>query len=209
MVKSSENFLAYLLLACLILIVPADGKNFGIHGELFPLKEENILLVLQKQLASQFSAEAFQKLLKITEENAKHPKLRAVPPNTKESRIFYYDPTYTASESIFDTRGHTIVLKGTKVNPLTKMQLSTGLLFFDGDNSSHLKWAREQKGPFKWVLVKGNPFELELQENRPVYFDQNGFSIHKFHLQHIPARITQEGTLLKIEEIAVDEQGGP
>ena len=48
-----------------------------------------------------------------------------------------------------------------------------------------------------------NPFKLEEQKNRPVYFDQNGFLIDKFKLEHIPARLSQDGLLLKIEEVSL------
>lgn len=196
-----------LLVPYLCLIMPLECKDFGIQGELFAIEEENMISTLQKQLSSSFSPESLKKLCKEAGERAKHPVSSKIIPNACEHRIFYYDPTYIAPETITDTKGNIIVLKGTPFNPLKQLQLSSGLLLFDGDNPAHVQWAREQKESFKWILVHGNPFELELQEKRPVYFDQNGFSATKFQLQQIPARVTQEGSRLKIEEIVLKELG--
>ena len=203
MIKTLNKTFVYILAFYLF---PAEAKDFGIQGELFAIKEENLLVALQKQLSSKFSAAAFRQLLKETEERAKHPKSPLVPPDAQQNRIYYYDPTFTAAETIKDSKGTVIVSKGTQVNPLKTLRLTSGLLFLNGDNPSHLKWARQQEGLFKWVFVQGNPYEMELKEQRPAYFDQHGFSISKFKIQHIPARVTQEGTLLKIEEIALKEQ---
>lgn len=196
-----------LLLTYLCAIIPLDCKDFGIQGELFAIEEESMISVLQKQLSSQFSQESLKKRFKEATERAKHPVPSRIIPNAHEPRIFYYDPTYTAPETITDPKGNVIVLKGTRFNPLKQIQLSSGLLFLDGDNPAHIQWAREQKGVFKWILVHGSPFELELQEKRPIYFDQNAFSSTKFQLQQIPARVTQEGSHLKIEEIVLKEPG--
>jgi conjugal transfer pilus assembly protein TraW len=204
MIKTLNKTLVYVL--AFSFSIPAEAKDFGIQGELFSIKEENLLLALQKQLSSKFSAAAYKQLLKETEERAKHPKSPLVPSDAQQNHMYYYDPTFTAEETIKDSKGNVMVSKGTQVNPLKNLQLSSGLLFLNGDNPSHLKWARQQEGLFKWVLVQGNPYELELEEQRPIYFDQHGFSLSKFKIQHIPARVTQDGILLKIEEIALKEQ---
>lgn len=179
------------------------GKDFGLRGELFPIVEENLILVLQKRLSSNPSHNPVQPLLKKIEEKAKHPKLKFVPPNATKNRTFHYDPSYTVPASIKNEKGIVIVQQGTKINPLKHLPLSSTLLFFDGNNPAHIQWAEAQKDPTKWILVDGNPFKLEEQKNRPVYFDQNGFLIDKFKLEHIPARLSQDGLLLKIEEVSL------
>jgi len=206
MIKIFKQSFAYALFLCLCLEIPAEGKDFGIQGELFSIAEENILLVLQRQISSKFSANAYQKLLKEAEEKAKHPISKVPLPEATKTIIYYYDPTIIVPETITDPDGRVIVAKGTKVNPLKNLQLFSGLLFLDGENPRHVQWAREQKGSYKWILVHGNPFELEKQEQRPVYFDQNGISVSKFRFKHIPVRVTQDDLRLKIEEIALLQQ---
>ncbi len=185
------------------------GKDFGHRGEVFVIEEENLITVLQRKMAQDSSnivtGSAFQAII----EAAKHPRSPNIPLEAKKYRIYYYDPTFITQESITDKNGAILFPKGTKINPLTHTKLSTGLLFLNGDDPAHLNWARSQERSFKWILVQGNPFELEEQEQRPVYFDQKGFSVSKFKIQQIPARVTQEDLHLKIEEIPLQELESP
>ena len=64
---------------------------------------------------------------------------------------------------------------------------------------SHVVWAAQQPG--KIILVKGAPLALEKQYHRWFYFDQAGLLTRKFAITQVPARITQFGKMLKIEEI--------
>ncbi len=188
-----------------ILFLPTlYGKDFGIRGELFTLDEENLISVIQRQMSQTSSLQTVKSVLQNFQEKAKHPTSPYVPPRAQSNSTHYFDPTYITKEPITDQNGAIIFPKGTKVNPLKNIKLSSGLLFFDGNDPTQLRWARNQQGSFKWVLVQGNPFELEQQEKRPIYFDQMGTSVEKFHIQHIPARITQEGLRLKIEELSPD-----
>lgn len=184
---------------------PLFSKDFGIQGELFPIAEQNLIIVLQQKMNQRLSEEDFSSFFSPIKEKAKHPRSPLVPPNATARKTHYYDPTLILSQPITDKTGAILFPKGTKVNPLEHIQLINGLLFLDGSNPSHLEWARSQKDSFKWILVSGNPFELEEQENRPVYFDQQGLSVEKFQIGHIPALVTQDGLLLKIEEIPSQE----
>ena len=183
-----------------------EGKDLGIQGEIFTLEEESLIAILQRKATQAYSEKDQEGLLKQLHEKARNPQSLLVPPEARSRKTYYYDPTFTLEESIVDRNGSVLFLKGTRVNPLQHTTLLSGLLFLDGTNLSHLAWARSQQGSFKWILVQGNPFELEEKENRPVYFDQQGFSVSKFKIEHIPARVTQEGLLLKIEEIPSDEE---
>lgn len=185
------------------------GKDFGIRGELFKIQEENLLSVIQKQLSKKTTEHSLDPILHKLQTAALYPQSPLVPSAAATHRIYYYDPTFFVNEPITDQNGVVLFQKGTKVNPLQNRNLSSGLLFFDGDNPFHLRWARTQPESCKWILVHGNPFKLEEQEKRPVYFDQQGFSVSKFHIQHIPARITQEGLRLKIEEFSIQELENP
>jgi len=193
------------VLASFCLMNSLESKDFGIQGELFAIEEENVMIVLQKQLSSTFSDGTLKELYKRAEEKAKQPTVIKHLPSAKEPRLFYYDPTYVSPENITDTKGNIIVAKNSKFNPLKQVHLSSGLLFLDGDNRDQIKWAQKQEGSYKWILVQGNPFELEIQEKRPVYFDQSAFSITKLGIKHLPAKVTQEDLRLKIEEVVLED----
>ena len=201
----SYRHLIFLFLGYLCWIQPIEANDFGIQGKLFSIEEENLITVLQNKISQRLSSVDLQELLKKIGRNAKHPSPLTTLPEATEYRLFQYDPSYTAKETITDNHGTPIILKGTKINPLQTLELKDGLLFLDGNNPKHLSWARRQKGAFKWILVRGNPLELEAAEKRPVFFDQRGISVSKLGLHHLPARVTQDRLVLKIEEIPLVE----
>lgn len=189
-----------------LLCYPLEGKDFGIQGELFPIWEENLAQFFKRTLAQKFSSGVFRQLLDDLESNAKHPAPIALL-ESKVRRPYLFDPSYTVKESIRDLKGSVLIPQGTIINPLKKVQLSSGLLFLDGDNPAHILWARKQAGEFKWILIQGDPYELESQEKRPIYFDQKGALTSKLSLKAVPARVIQEGERLKIEEIPITDEG--
>jgi len=191
-------------LALLSLTTSLIGKDFGPMGQTFEIKEEDLRQWMQKRLNQKGSQEL---PLKRLSEQARHPAPVSWLHEAKEPRTSYYDPTYTVSETIRTPNGHLLAKKGTVVNPLADHALSSGLLFIDGENPSHLAWARKQTGEFKWVLVRGSPFDLEKKEQRPVYFDMNGWIAKKLGIASVPVRIIQDGLRLKIEEIPIREEG--
>ena len=49
--------------------------------------------------------------------------------------------------------------------------------------------------------IKRRTIELEQKKSKPVYFDQGSSLIKKFKIKALPAVVSQEGEVLKVEEI--------
>jgi len=177
------------------------GKDLGTHGQVFEIKERHLLKYIQEK-STNFSLERLHEI----KQNYK-PSFKPVIglSEAKEYRIFYFDPKVCAQQDILDHLGNTIIPKGTCVNPLDIVSWPCDMLFLDGTNKQHLSWARKQKNNSNWVFINGNPFELEENEERKIYFDQHGLLCQKLDLKNIPAKVTQKGKLLQIEEIPVME----
>lgn len=193
------------ILFCLALIGIhlLHGKDLGVLGETFPIEEENLLIFLQKKA----SCANWEKIKASLIEKTKNPSPLEGIICAQKNRSFFIDPSLKISKDILDDKGAVIVRAGTIINPLEKRPLSSGLLFFDGSLTSHLAWARKQEGNFKWILIKGKPMEIEAAENRPIYFDQTKIASH-FHIRNVPARVTQKGKFLLVEEVfLLDEEG--
>ncbi len=185
----------------LALHLKLEAKNYGSQGQTFPILEENLLHQMQTA----------QSKLSYDQEALRHPQALnnlTTPPSAHNYQAHYFDPSYQAPEDIHDIEGNCIVKKGAIVNPLNDRNLTSSLLFFDGSNTAQVHWAEQQSVSAKWILVKGDPLSLEEDYERPVYFDQQGHYSRHFHIQSYPARITQEGLRLKIEEIPVEEGRG-
>ena len=94
----------------------------------------------------------------------------------------------------FEPGGHTGHLAG--VFPLEP------LLFFDGTNLDHIEWAQRQESA-KWVLVAGNPIEVEERTGRTVFFDQMGVLSRQFGIEKVPSKVSQQGGKILVEEIPI------
>ncbi|MCB1073357.1 MAG: conjugal transfer protein TraW [Chlamydiia bacterium] len=195
------------LIATLLLSV-IEAKDFGIQGQTFPIKEQNLKNVLQAK-AEQLSQEGVEKRArrlgeKIQEKGGLFKKVSWIKEATHYSS-FFYDPSTSLEEDILDAEGRVLFAKGSKINPLDHVTLDSGLLFFDGENSKHIKWAESQEGEFKWILTNGNPLKLQEEKERSVFFDQGGFYSKRFQIKRIPCRITQAEKVLLVEEIPIKE----
>jgi conjugal transfer pilus assembly protein TraW len=206
-----------------------QAKNFGVHGTIYPIEEQDPIALIQQKLKEMEERGEFERhhkeLQKKTKEAIERPKPVEGITKAEKGRIFYFDPTYVVKEDIRDHIGQTIYQKGTKINPLETVSLSYSLLFIDGDDEQQKNWAKEkmqeacnngfERKEFpklcpsgnisKIILIKGAPLSLGEEWTMPVYFDQAGNLTKKLGIKHIPALVTQEKRLLRIEEIYLPE----
>lgn len=183
-------------------------QDLGIYGTLFEIEEEDLLDLIERRLLHLKEAEDLQKhqeiLVKRTQEKVLKPKPVTGIQRATERRVFYYDPTLTLPYDLKDQKGQVFQKKGTKVNPLETLSLSKDLVFLEGDDEDQLAWVQksyiEPQKPLKVILVKGAPFKCEEKLKTPCYFDQEGVLTQKLGIKNVPARVSQEGLRLKIEE---------
>lgn len=183
-----------------------EGKDFGTFGHTFPIKEKSLKEVLQEKAGALSQEEVRRGCENLAEKIKKEETLFKKISHIKEAehyRSFVYDPSISLEEDILDDKGEALFPKGMKVNPLEGIALDKGLLFFDGNNPKHIEWAESQEGEFKWVLVGGSPLKIQEEKGRPVFFDQGGVYSRKFQIENVPCRITQEKTVLRVEEIPI------
>ena len=179
---------------------------------IYPIEEQDPIVLIQSKLKRMEERGELQRynqeLQKKTKVAIERPKPVEGITKARESRVVYYDPTYEVLEDIKDHTGHVFYKKGTKINPLETVTLSQELLFFDGDDEEQMAFAREKlkERPVKLILVKGAPLTLSEQLKVPVFFDQAGLLTKKLGIDHVPALVTQDNLLLRIEEIDVKAQ---
>lgn len=180
-----------------------EAKDLGTYGHLFPIEEEDLLKVLRNKV-NDLSKEELEAMRNKVQSHYSSQLQNPLPiqglTDAKVYRVFYVDPTLCVDRDIKDHEGKLVVSKGKCINPLETVVHLNALLFFDASNLQHVEWAKRQNQLVKWVLTKGKPLEFEEKENRPVYFDQFGTLVKKFGIKHLPAKVSQEGLQLKVEE---------
>ncbi len=192
-----------------LMVTSLSAKDLGCHGEVFKIKEESLLEVIKARLLKMQengTITTYQKQL------AAHAKQKALNPEpvkgitkTTSPRVFYYDPTITLSQDLKDHGGRIFARRGDRANPLQITPLTKWMLFIDGEDEHQVKWALHQHLKSKVILVKGNPLKLEETHGHLFYFDQLGLLTKKLGITQVPAKVSQEGSRLKIEELRFDQ----
>jgi len=187
--------------------------ELGVYGETFPIAEKNLLDVIRMKLQALFQSgklEEHQKtILKKAKEQMNRPSPVKGVAKTTTPKSFAYDPSIVAPYDLKDSQGETFYRGGTKVNPLDTHSLSCPLLFVDGEDAEQVFWAIRQyqaaQAPYKpkIILVQGLPFDLSRKFNLPVYFDQFGTLVKKLGITQVPAKVSQVGKALVIDEVAL------
>ena len=184
------------------------AKDFGTEGLTYEIAEESLLDHLYQRLSTVSEEDLLKKQLEIgsrVQSTIQNPSSGLVVRKAKERRSFTIDPTILVQKDVRNHEGKIVVAKGTSYNPLETVTLKDALLFLDGTDSKQVQWARAQGELTKWILVKGPPLEMMKTENRSVYFDQGGSIAKHFKIEAYPAKIVQESTLLRVEEIPVED----
>ncbi len=180
-------------------------------GPVHPITEPDMLQEIERVLRKKERSGELARLQKEAVERSKRSveNPRPVPGLTQaeRNRTFYWDPTFTAPNTIRDPEGRVIVAAGTAINPLDHVTLSKHLFFFDGRDvrqvAKALSIIKHYDGRVKPILVAGPVAELTRRWKRQVYFDQGGSLVRRLTITKVPALVSQEGRRLRIDELEV------
>lgn len=198
-----------LALLCIFHLSVGLAKDYGVMGKTYPIAEQDFLEYIQQKLGVLTANGDLDRAQSEFKKQVKAHLIRPMPthlPRTLEDRISFFNPSFAAPFDVRDTNGQLIIKKGTVINPLERVSLSSTLLFFDADDKAQLNWVAEElkhHTKVKLILTSGSIKDTTHHFNQAVYFDLNGFLITKFHIASLPARIQQVGHRLQISEVAV------
>ena len=120
--------------------------------------------------------------------------------------LLYRSELHARSQRV-DAQGRLLFAAGTRKNPLDVVSLSRRLLFFDGRDERQVCRARELIAgggtPIKPILTGGSYLDLMKSWRSPVYYDQQGTLIPRLGIRQVPALVSQEGSRLRIDELAL------
>ena len=128
-----------------------------------------------------------------------------LPPVT-ESRTFSVDLTQRIDNDIPNHDGSAIVVKaGTQVNPLLYVSYRHRLVVIDGRDARQVAFAQEQVRQYGIdavkVLLSDGDFESVARAVKDRVYWLQPEIIDRFKLQHVPSVVTQNGPVMKVEEV--------
>ncbi len=194
----------------------AWAKNLGVRGATWPVAEPDLLLEIETRLLelqrsgelARLENEARARARRSLEEPEPVPGI--APAREERSRLF--DPSITVAQDIRTADGTLIAAVGTRVNPLERLPLTRDLIFVDGRREAETAWAlireSESRRPAKIVLLAGRPLDLMRRHRRPFFFDIGGRIAARFGIAATPTLVEQDGSLLRITEIPVEDRDG-
>lgn len=187
---------------------PSDPARESI-GPMYRIEEPDMLEAIQSKLQAMEKSGALHKKMDEGKERALHtaenPKPVAGLDAARVNRTYYFDPSVQMDRDVKDHKGQVVVAAGTRVNPFSYASLNSWLIFFDATVPKQVEMAHRLGEKYGWnvkpILVNGAPLDLTRKWKRRVFFDQGGYLVGKFGITSVPALVTQEGNVFRIDEL--------
>ena len=189
--------------------LPAHAQHLGVIGPVYPIAEPSLLALIQSKLRELAANGGLERLQRESQTRIRRQIEEPAPvaglTRTATARTFHFDPSIEVPYPISDAEGRLIVAPGTRVNPLDVVSLSRPLFFFDARDAEQVERARreiaEHRGQVKLILTGGSYLELMRRLKQTVYYDQQGLLTTRLGIHQVPARVTQDGKRLRIDEL--------
>lgn len=187
----------------------AQAGVVGTYGDVYSIDEQDFLEFIQQRLKTMQASGKITELQNSIQVRSQQQAERPLPvtgiTRAQAPKSWFFDPSITLPHDFSDANGRIFAKQGAAFNPLSQVQLSKALLFYDADDKAQVKWAKTMdeklQGKVKLILVKGSVVQEAKRFEKAVYFDQEGRLTTRFNIQHTPAMVTQEGLQLRIQEV--------
>ena len=209
MVSSERPFQIRVAALALLLTAPVHALDLGRVGPVWPVAEPDLLALLQSRLQEKQASGELARIQREFDARARRTLESPAPvaglARTRTSRSFLFDPTVTAPDTVRDPEGKVLVAAGTRVNPLDYVSLSQPLIFFDARDREQTRAAlalrQRNRGRAHLILTGGSYIDFMKRYDLRVYYDQQGLLVHRLGIRQVPALVTQEGRMLRIDEL--------
>lgn len=202
---------AVLVALALTLSSAVWARDHGVVGPVYLIAEIDLLQQIHQRL--QVLQDSGQLARLQAEDVTRGRRSIETPPpvaglhKASAARVWHFDPSVRFDEPVQDASGRVVVPAGTLANPLVVLRMPADWMLFDGRDPAQVSLARSQLDeaaaagrPIKPILVAGSPLQLAQAWQRPVYFDQHGRITRRLGLSAVPARVSQDGLSLRVQE---------
>ena len=204
----SRAWISLVLASALLFLFPviqaeASGKDLGVHGKLYEIKEEDMLSYVRRK-AGEIDLQALRESMekKLEESYAQHSLVSLNIPSATEERVRYVDLSVNVQNPLYDHTGKMIFPAGF-VNPLDHVSLSKNILILrEGQIKGALEKTGESGGKAILILTDGDIRRASSLVGQMVY-KASPFMLKKFKIKKVPSLVTHEGRKLRIEEMVL------
>ncbi len=183
------------LIALLIWGQSVAAADLGTWGDLWPVKEPDMLTVIMQSLTALEQSGEMGRKMDAFKERVIRNSLRppAVPGigRTEKYNSRLFDPSVRLAADIRDNEGRVFARQGEVMNPLQYIPFNQTPPTLES----------------KIILVQGSIPEMQKALDSRVYFDQNGVLCQRLGIGQVPARVSAVpgDRFLKVEFIPAEE----
>ena len=181
----------------------SSGKDLGVHGKLYEIKEEDMLSYVKRKAGEIDLQTLRESMVKELEESyAQHFSVSLNVPSATEERVRYVDPSVNVRNPLYDHTGK-IVSPAGEVNPLDHVSLSKSILILREDQLERAleEISKSEEKPIL-ILTDGDIKRTSSLAGQIVY-RANPFILRRFQVEKVPSLITQEGKKLRLKEMTL------
>ena len=181
----------------------SSGKDLGIHGKLYEIKEEDMLSYVRRK-AGEIDLQALRESMvrKIEESYAGHSLVSLDVPSATEERVRYIDPSVVVRNPLYDHTGKMISPAGT-VNPLDHVSLSKSILILREDQIKRALEKTSGNGENPILLLTDGDIQRASSLASQAVYKASPFMLKRLQVEKVPSLVMQEGRKLKVKEMVL------
>lgn len=190
------------------------AMNLGVVGETFPVAEMSFLSFIESrlnQLQASGQMQAIQeRMMADVNQHVNRPASLHLS-RVDRSQTHYYTPSIVLKNPIIDHLNQVLIPAGTRVNALEQLPFyQPHWMFLDADDKAQLLWGQwtlKVHPDARVILTGGSVSDAEHAFKTEIFFDQQARMTHQLDIRHVPALVSRDGLALRIEELAIQENG--
>ncbi len=202
----SRTWISFALALALLFLFPvikaeASGKDLGVHGKLYEIKEESMLSYVKRKAGEIDLRALWESMVKKIEESyAGHSLVSLDVPSATEERVRYIDPSVVVRNPLYDHTGKMISPAGT-VNPLDHISLSKSIIVLREDQLKRALKKISGNGEKPILILTDGDIRRASSLAGEVVYKASPFILRRLQIEKVPSIVTQEGQKLRVKEM--------
>ena len=182
----------------------SSGKDLGVHGKLYEIKEESMLSYVKKK-AGEIDMRALHESIskKVEESYAEHSSVSLDVPSATEERVRYIDPSVVVRNPLYDHTGKMISPSGV-VNPLDYVSLSKSILILREDQLTRALGKVSENGENPILLLTDGDIRRASSLAGQIVYKASPFMLKRLQVEKVPSLVTRDERKLRVEELTLE-----
>ena len=202
----SRACVSLVLAAAFVLAAPeawaeSSGKDLGVHGRLYEIREEDMLSWVKRK-AGGIDMRALRESMekRLEESYARHSSVSLDVPPATEERVRYVDPSVEVKNPLYDHEGEMISPMGV-VNPLDHVSLSKSILILREDQLERALEETGESGKNAILIITDGDMQRASSLAGRIVYKATPFMLGRFQVEKVPSLVTQKGKKLRVREV--------